>query len=268
MHARSCASSCRRTRESEPDAYCSTGQHQHHGARGAGSLCPDCPAAEPCAERGADQRGRRRRHGVLGTGRTSGDRCHHGGLCPELRPGHGTQVRHGHAGRDGGATGRTEFPLCQGHRQHRFRRADSTSGNDRDLHRAAYRLARQSGHADTVDGIKSQHLAFDRLVAWPPAGGLRQHRRNRCAVLVDLGHGREPGTRAATRSLAVHRRQRRRRHDCAERILHRTWFDDRRLGWRGQCRGNGTRRHRYSAALRHVRAARSGLRHCHAGRCR
>ena len=34
--------------------------------------------------------------GVVGTASwgpvTSGDRCHHGGLCPELRPGHGTQV--------------------------------------------------------------------------------------------------------------------------------------------------------------------------------
>ena len=80
-----------------------------------------------------------------------------------------------------------------------------------------------------------------------------------------LGHGREPGTRAATRSLPIHRRQRRRRHDRAERIFHRTWFDDRRLGWRGQCCGNGTRRRRYSTALRHVRAARSGLWHCNAG---
>ena len=34
-----------------------------------------------------------------------------------------------------------------------------------------------------VDGIKSQHLAFDRLVAWPPARGLRQHRRSRRAIL-------------------------------------------------------------------------------------
>ena len=88
--------------------------------------------------------------------------AHHGGLCPELRPGHGAQVRHGHAGRDGGATGRTEFSLCQGHRQHRLRGADNTSRHDGDLHRVAYRLARQSGPADSVDGIESQHLAFDR----------------------------------------------------------------------------------------------------------
>ena len=60
-------------------------------------------------------------------------------------------------------------------------------GNDRHLHRALHRLARQSGHAGTDDGIEGQHLATDRLAARPAAGGLRQYRRHRCAVLVDLG---------------------------------------------------------------------------------
>ena len=52
------------------------------------------------------------------------------------------------------------------------------------------------------------------------------------AVLVDTGHGRESRPGAAAWSLAVRHRQRRRRHYCTERLLHRTRFDDRRLGWR------------------------------------
>ena len=193
---------------------------------------------------------------------------HHGGLCPELRAGHGAQVRHGHAGRDGGAARRTEFPLRQGDRQHRYRRAGGASGNDCDLHRAVYRFARQSGRAGTDDRIEGQHLAFDRLAAWPPAGGLRQYRRHGCGILVGAGRCREPGTRATARPLAVRDRQRRRRHDCTERLHHRARFDDRRLGRRGQCHRNATRRRRHPAALGHVCAPRSRLRHRRAGRCR
>ena len=88
------------------------------------------------------------------------------------------------------------------------------------------------------------------------------------AFWTTLDDGSEPGTGAAARPVAVGCRQRRRSHHCTERVLRRAGFDDGRFGWRSQRYGDRPRRHRYSAALRHVCTAWPGLRHCNAGGCR
>jgi hypothetical protein len=84
-------------------------------------------------------------------------------------------------------------------------------------------------------------------------------------VLDQPGRCRKSGPGTTTRPLAIHRRKRRWRNDRAERFLRHAWLNNCRLGWRNRCHGVRACRGRYPAALRHVRASRSRLRHCPVG---
>ena len=162
------------------------GQHQHDGAGGARSLRADRAAAEPGAQRRADERDRHGRHRGLGAGRPAGR------SSARWRITRAISARSCRARYDMG----TQVATAVQQGAQNFRCVRVTDGTDTAaqadpgfpanyalaltaaLHRRAGQPARRGADA----WQRRRHLAAHRLAARPRAGGVRQHRRHRRAA--------------------------------------------------------------------------------------
>ena len=133
----------------------------------------------------------------LGAGGPAGDRGDDVGLREHVRPAGGAQIRHGHAGRDGGAAGRAELPLRARDRRHRHRgQADAARAPRSRSPRCT--PAAWATRSWSILGSGSQANTWRLTVMLPGLlpESLRQHRRQRRDVLAeprDRGeHGQGP----------------------------------------------------------------------------